>query len=392
MSDQARLYRVALPMRIGFDHPARRRSTSDSLLLSLTVDGVTGLGECAPRSYVTGETTDTVTEALRRVPMDRFMARLRATAPEQLLDMLRVRGFESVFGMDTWPAGGNNLVCLLETAVLDLTGRRLGVAVGQLVSAAPELPAAAVSQVLDLSLGVEEFLDTRGPFHFVKIKASDDIGRDVRTVTAIRRRLGPAVPVLVDANMSWTPATAVANARRLRACGVDHLEEPLPPRSWDDLRNLRRMTGIQVMLDESVCTLDDVHRAVDREACDAVNVRVAKNGGLLNCVRVIEYTRACGLRFQIGVQVAETGPLINASRMLALRSADAMTVEAGQSDRFFAEMIVSPRPLVDRRTNTIAPIPSPGFGLRLNANAAPWAALAWASGGWQPVLPEETLR
>ncbi|MFI1357702.1 mandelate racemase/muconate lactonizing enzyme family protein [Streptomyces sp. NPDC020898] len=391
MGSEARLYRVALPMRIGFDHPAARRRTSDSLVLRLTIDDATGIGECAPRSYVTGETTDTVTEALQHVPLHALFGRLRTTPPADLAAQLRTDGFEStfpeLFAHTLGTAPGTNLVCLLETAVLDLLCRQLSVSVGELVAPGiPVLPSLPVSQVLDLSIGVEEFLDTRGPFHFVKVKASDDIERDVRTVGAIRHRLGADVPVMVDANMSWAPETAVPYARRLREAGVDLVEEPLPRRSWADLRALRRATGVRVLLDESVCTAADARAAVAAEACDAVNVRVSKNGGLLASARLIEYARSQGLGFQIGVQVAETGPLINASRALALRSPDALTVEAGQSDRFFADTdaIVSPRPLVDRVTNTIAPVEGPGFGLVLTEQAARWTALTWTDHGWQP--------
>jgi len=393
VASEARLYRVALPMRIGFDHPAARRRTSDSLVLRLTVDDVTGIGECAPRSYVTGETTDSVTEALQRVPLHALFGRLRTTPPADLADQLRADGFESafpeLFAHTLGTAPGTNLVCLLETAVLDLLCRQLAIPVGELLSpGTPELASVPVSQVLDLSIGVEEFLDTRGPFHFVKVKASDDIERDIRTVGAIRHRLGADVPVMVDANMSWRPETAVPYAHRLREAGVDLVEEPLPRRSWADLRALRRATGVRVLLDESVCTAADARAAVAAGACDAVNVRVSKNGGLLASARLVEYARAEGLGFQIGVQVAETGPLINASRVLALRSADAVAVEGGQSDRFFAEAdaIVAPWPVVDRRTNTIGPVEGVGFGLRLTGRASHWTALTWTdSRSWLSV-------
>ncbi|MFD7164275.1 enolase C-terminal domain-like protein [Streptomyces violascens] len=383
---RATLYRVELPMAVGFDHPARRRSASDSLLLRLEIDGTTGLGECAPRAYVTGETTDSVTSALQNVPLDGVFSRLRAAEPAELLARLREEGVATTFGV----RGTGNLLCLLETALLDLLGRRLGLDGRELVpgKGMPTAHPAAlpVSQVLDLSLDVEEFLDTRGPFHFVKIKAADDIRRDVATVTAIRARLGDRVPVMVDANMSWSAEEAPGHLAALYEAGADLVEEPLAKGAWTELARLRAGPGPRIMLDESVCTLQDARRAVESEACDAFNIRVAKNGGPVTAARVIDLARSAGLSFQIGVQVAEVGPLINAGRALAFSHRDALTVEAGQSDRFFPEMVVSPRPAVDRSANTVLPAPGPGFGLDLNSRAEIWARARYTQGAaaWQP--------
>jgi L-alanine-DL-glutamate epimerase-like enolase superfamily enzyme len=328
-----------------------------------------------------------VTGALCQVPLNEIFARLRSTEPAALLAELRRAGFAETFGV----RGGGNLLCLLETALLDLLGVRLGLGGERLVpdEGAPAARPAVlpVSQVLDLSLDVEEFLDTRGPFHFVKIKAADDIARDVRTVTAIRARLGDAVPVMVDANMSWSPDEAHGHLAALRDAGADLVEEPLAKGSWADLARLRAGGGLGIMLDESVCTLDDARTAVESGACDAFNVRVAKNGGPVTAARMIGLARRGGLAFQIGVQVAEVGPLINAGRALAFAHSDALTVEAGQSDRFFPEMVVSPRPAVCRTTNTITPAAGPGFGLDLNEHAAVWAVSRRTGNdpAWRPV-------
>ncbi|MFG2996887.1 mandelate racemase/muconate lactonizing enzyme family protein [Streptomyces sp. NPDC048340] len=393
---EALLHHVTQPMRTGFDHPAARRRSSDSLLLRLSVDGHHGTGECAPRPYVTGETSRSVRAALELVDLGPLFARLRTTDPAELLGALHAAGFEQTFGI----TGGNNLLCLLETAVLDLLGRRLGTPAGALLPGRAGTtdgttggvgPAALpVSQVLDLGTDPQEFLDTRGPFHFVKIKASEDPARDVRTVAAVRDRLGESVPVMVDANMSWTPDTAAGLVGRLRDAGADLFEEPLPQRSWADLRELRRATGATVMLDESLSGPADAHTALRSGACDAFNVRVSKCGGLLCSARVVDFAREHGIAFQIGVQVAEVGPLINAGRALAFANPDALTVEAGQSDRFFDRMVVSPRPAVDRTANTISPVETPGFGLELDPSAGPYAVLAFTEGNrlWHPPTPD----
>ncbi|MER6285414.1 enolase C-terminal domain-like protein [Streptomyces sviceus] len=371
---RARLYHVELPMRTPFDHPAARRRTSDSLVLSLSADGVTGLGECAPRSYVTGETTASVRGALEQTDLGALFARLTGRPAGETLGLLHRDGLARAFGVD----GSNNLLCLLETAVLDWLGRRLGAGARDLLPPGPVAGAGSparlpVSQVLDLSLDVEEFLATRGPFHFVKIKASDDVEHDARTVRTLRDKLGDDVPVMVDANMSWTPADAVGHARRLREAGVDYVEEPLPKGSWEALRTLRRDGGVRVMLDESVCTARDARRAVESGACDAFNIRVSKNGGPLPAAGLVAYARENGIRFQFGVQVAEVGPLINAGRALAFAHPDALTVEAGQSDRFFPQMIVAPPPAVDRDTNTLRPAGGTGWGMDLTGHAERWA-------------------
>ncbi|MFI9630547.1 enolase C-terminal domain-like protein [Streptomyces sp. NPDC052042] len=392
----AELYRVELPMAVGFDHPARKRSVSDSLVLSLEVAGLSGIGECAPRQYVTGETSAHVAHALRALPLEVIAASVRDTDPALLLARLLREGAAALYSLP----GGNNLHCLVETALLDLLGKHLSLPARDLVPA-PDGPdgtaavtssALPVSQVLDLSLDVEEFLDTRGPFHFVKTKASHDIARDVRTVTAIRARLGDRVPVLVDANMSWTPEQAVGHTRALREAGATFVEEPLAKGAWEQLARLRAEGGLPIMLDESVCTLDDARAALAHGACDAFNIRVAKNGGPVAAARLAGFAREHGFGFQIGVQVAEVGPLITAGRTLAFRNPDALTVEGGQSDRFFPDMIVSPQPAVDRDTNTVADVVGHGFGLELNHRAAPWAEARRTEGdpAWHPVAPAAT--
>ncbi|WP_369196618.1 enolase C-terminal domain-like protein [Streptomyces djakartensis] len=367
---RARLYHVRLPMRTPFDHPAARRRSSDSLVLRLSADGTDGIGECAPRSYVTGETTASVRTALGQVDLGALSGLLTGRPPEETLGLLHRDGFARTFGVD----GGNNLLCLLETAVLDWLGRRTGTGARALLPGTSPGPATLpVSQVLDLSLDAEEFLAGRGPFHFVKIKASDDIERDARTVRTIRDKLGDGVPIMVDANMSWTPADCVGHARRLGEAGADWVEEPLPRKSWQALRRLRREGGVRIMLDESVCTARDARAAVESGACDAFNIRVSKNGGPLPAARLVARARQHGLGFQFGVQVAEVGPLINAGRALAFGHPEALTVEAGQSDRFFPEMIVAPPPAVDRHTNTLSPAGGTGWGMDLAPYAERWA-------------------
>lgn len=368
-----RLYHVRLPMRVAFDHAAASRRTSDSVILALTLDGVTGLGECAPRAYVTGETSPEVIAAVAGLDRDALAALLRRDAAA-IVDEAALPDLGERLGV----GGGNNTRCLLETALIDYVCRRDALTIADLIGERgdrglnPMTPVSPfwpdhlpISSVLDLSIDTATFLRQRGPFHFVKTKASGDLDRDIAQTRALRDGLGPDVPIMIDANMGWSPDEAAHIVNALRAAGATLFEEPLPRGAFGDLRRLRRDTGATIMLDETVTSLADLRTAVETEACDAVNIRVAKCGGLLASAAMIDAARAYGIAYQIGVQVAETGPLIAASRHLAFLHPDHMALEAGQSDRFFTAMVVSPPPVVDRRSNRIGRPPGPGFGMIL---------------------------
>ena len=55
------IYHIRIPFKISFGHAAARHTCSDSVVVRLLAnDGTVGLGESAPREYVTGETAESV--------------------------------------------------------------------------------------------------------------------------------------------------------------------------------------------------------------------------------------------------------------------------------------------------------------------------------------------
>ncbi|BFO10899.1 hypothetical protein GGER_34090 [Serratia rubidaea] len=124
---EVRIYHVQLPMRVEFGHPAATRRVSDSVVLELDIEGEVGLGECAPRSYVTGETCGSVCEALRQLPFGRIIDRLLSESPQELFNCIRRQGIEAVFDF----TAANNVVCIIELAVLDWIGKRTKSSLGK---------------------------------------------------------------------------------------------------------------------------------------------------------------------------------------------------------------------------------------------------------------------
>ena len=365
----AALYHVTLPMSVSFDHLAKSRRTSDSIVLQLTVDGVSGLGECAPRPYVTGESCASVIDAAQSADLSRLASVMMLADGRETLGRLRDIGLEALTGI----GGGNNLICLFELALIDFLCRRDRIGMMEALTGGqrpqPTGETLPISQVKDLSTDVETFLAEQGPFHFVKIKSANRAQDDIDAVTAIRKALGPATPICVDANMSWTLIQAEERIPALMKHGAAWFEEPLAKGDYFEAAALRSKTGARIMLDESLASMADAKAAVSHAACDAFNIRVSKCGGLTSSTALIDFARDNGLAYQIGVQVAEVGPLVCASRHLSFLAPDPITLEAGQSDRFFDTHIVTPFPMPDRSANRIRYPGGSGLGLRLTETA-----------------------
>jgi muconate cycloisomerase len=71
------------------------------------------------------------------------------------------------------------------------------------------------------------------------------------------------------------------------------------------------------MADESVLTAEDVKRSAKEKTFGMINIRLAKNGGLLKALELAETAEKLGIRYMSGCHVGETGILSAAGRAAA---------------------------------------------------------------------------
>jgi muconate cycloisomerase len=305
-------YVVRLPFRFTYRHALAERRENHSVLVRLRLDaGPAGWGEGLPRSYLTGETVESVLASLRAWwPQLREVA---AVAPGSILDALGplYRRADAARQTAAYTA--------LELAALDAVGRATGQPVRRFIAA--ESPPRRVvhftgplgggslprTRRLALLLRLLRYRDVK-----LKVGAADDADR----LAAIRAALGPRADLRVDANAAWDLPTALQRAEALRAAGVSSLEQPLPAAELEAAARLQRESGLPLMADESLCTRADADALVEAGACRLFNLRLAKCGGISGCLALRERARAAGLDCQLGVLVGETGILAAAEREL----------------------------------------------------------------------------
>lgn len=146
------------------------------------------------------------------------------------------------------------------------------------------------------------------------------LGRDADTagIEAVRRTL-PTARIVVDANGSWDEATYMRVAPTLAELGVELLEQPLPPGLDHLLVELPR--PVPLCADESAAgspALGDLSPAYS-----AVNIKIAKFGGLSGALVAALEARARGLDIMLGCSV---------STSLAIAPMQVLTPLAGYAD------------------------------------------------------------
>jgi muconate cycloisomerase len=350
-----RLHRIQIPFKAAVEHARRGRTGTDAVIVALReAGGLEGFGEILPRDYVTGETVEAVLDGLGPAMGARFVGQ-RFSTREEVVHHLRRE-------LDL---AGRNLAtfCGFELALLDLAGKALGFALGDVLGGVegPALPGGVVigfevkTPALPRSCAV---LRLGGKRHIkVKVGLPDDRERLAIISDALK------VPLRLDANGAWpSAAEAVPALLAFRGVPIASIEQPLPPGDLEGARRVREETGLPVMADEAVCTLEDADRLIAARAADLFNIRPGKCGGVLGSLRLVERARAGGVRCHLGTLVGETGLLTRAAEIFGrfVPGFDCLDGKGQNALLLRADVLENARDAVD------APVRAPGLGVRVS--------------------------
>ncbi len=336
-------YHVRIPLRKPVRHASHVRTDTESLLIRCRLDdGRVGWGEGLPREYVTGETIDTAWNMLQATDIRGQLAGHWASSSDAIAALDRFQLARPT--VDDRDCYGNSVRCALELSVLDAVCRVEGRPLSNVTALVPETIAiraehhqvryCAVFTAMSVFAQITRALKLRFyKFQGAKVKTGVEGVDDQAMLRRLRFLLGRQFDLRIDANEAWTCANLQAKLAPLLPLGITSVEQPVPHEQVDGLAQLRGRVGVPLMLDESLCSLVDARRAIERGTCDLFNIRLSKCGGFLNSLRLAALAHQAGLRYQLGCQVGETGILSAAGRHFATSVANIRFLE-GSYDRF----------------------------------------------------------
>lgn len=372
------MFHVDVPLKRRIRHASHERTTSDNLVVKVTLDdGQIGYGEGVPRPYVTGETIESTFQTLATIDLARHVGNSRDYADVvKRLETLRFPETEA----DPRGMLGNAARCAFELAVLDAYGRRFGASLHQAISLVNEpglrcrrAPARVrYSGAITAESGRRERIAAWKlwlyGFSQTKLKVGVAGQDDPRRLATLRRILGRKMDLRIDANEAWGASELLERVAPLLPARPSALEQPVPHAEVDRLAELRPHLGVPVMLDESLCGYPDALRAVERKTADILNVRLSKCGGIIPSLRIIALAQRSGLGVQLGCHPGETGLLSAAGRHVASLVEGLSYVEGSYDRHVLAENLIA-EDITFRYGGWAPPLAGAGLGVTVEPEA-----------------------
>lgn len=306
---KARVYALSIPFKMTFAHARASRSACDSLILEIDDGTFRGYGEAILREYVNGPEAKTadlqsIAERLKKV-----LEAVKHSA-SGVVDSEVLR--RAVLQLP-WRKGELPLVSAVESAFLDLLCKREKKDVYEILGLKPlrrELVYGGVVPLLPgkaAAMMVQRYL--QHDIQYLRLKLSESLEQNRQLLSVVRDVTGVGFDVRVDVNCGWDLDTAAAHLDLLDEYGIRLVEEPLGPNREGMLELRRRAQGrdIAFVADESAVTFQDVEGIIADGSFSMLNIRLAKNGGILRSLTIADMADRAGLRYQLGAHVGETG-------------------------------------------------------------------------------------
>ena len=213
-----------------------------------------------------------------------------------------VRQFEAVHAaMNRTVRGYPYAKAAVEVSLMDAVARSFGVPVYQLLGGRfrDKVQLAHSIGLMEIEDAVAEAVQVVNEgITTLKIKIGVEVERDVKLVREVRRAIGEAPRIRVDANQGYkTWREAVSAIRRMTEIGISYAEQPV-----DGIRAMAEVSArcdVPIMADESAWTERDVTAIALAGAAQYLSVYYTKPGGLWKAKRLLTVAGAFGMQCDI---------------------------------------------------------------------------------------------
>lgn len=250
----------------------------------------------------------------------------------------------------------------IEGAIWDLYAKRQGVSLAKCIGGEK------TSIDVGISIGIQpstkdllQVIEKAVSDGYKRIKIKVKRGMDIVPLQEVRK-IFPDIPLMVDANSAYT-LNDLEHLKRFDEFQLMMIEQPLGHDDILEHAKLQKEIQTPICLDESIYSLKDVQTAVELNACQIINVKVSRVGGISEVRRINKYCREqkvplwCGGMLDAGVGRAHNIAITTLSQFV-------LPGDTSSSSRYWHEDIIEPE--VTMNHGEIAVPEKAGIGYEIN--------------------------
>ena len=288
---QVGLYKLLIPLKEPFIISLGTILNAENLVVLIHTDqGITGFGECSPFMSINGESVDTC------FVVGQYFAKLFTGKNALAIE-------ERIAEMDKLIYANNSIKSAFDMALYDISAQHAGMPLYQFLGGENKK-----SIVTDYTVSIGDpdkmaadakKIKEQG-YPAIKIKLGKHGPTDVLRIKAIREAVGNELPLRIDANQGWSVEEAITTLKELAQFGIQHCEEPIPRWAFLELPTVKKESPIPIMCDESCGDHHDAARLIQLDACDQLNIKLGKSGGIFKALKMVRTAEAANVHLQVG--------------------------------------------------------------------------------------------
>ncbi len=312
-----RLAKLCVPLVTPFKTALRTVTKIDDIILLIETDtGNIGYGEAPATAVITGDTHGSIIDALRVHIMPALMG-------------MEVGNIDAMTtAIQSAIVHNTNAKAAAEIAVYDLQAQAQNKPLYKLLGGGKK----RLSTDLTISVGSidkmvsDSLLALQQGYKTLKIKVGKDIEMDIKRIKAIFKQTNGKAKLILDANQGWSAKNTVNAIQKLENAGVklDLVEQPVKADDIDGMDFVTKGVNTPVMADESAFNAAQVTELLQRGACDIINIKLMKTGGISNAIEIANIAKSYGAQCMIGCML-ETSISVSAAAHFAVSRSDIIT-------------------------------------------------------------------
>ncbi|HAM1073348.1 TPA: o-succinylbenzoate synthase [Listeria monocytogenes] len=351
---EARLIHAELPLIAPFKTSYGELNSKDFYIIELVnEEGIRGYGELEafPLPDYTEETLGTAISIIKQHLLP-------------ILAQKEIRTPEEVNQMFSWIQGNEMAKAAVELAVWDAFAKNEKLSLAKMIGAKKDSITVGVSIGVQHSAEalvqlVSQYMDEG--YERVKLKIAPK--KDIQFVKAVREKF-PNLSLMADANSAYNREDFLL-LKELDHFNLEMIEQPFGTKDFVEHAWLQKKLKTRICLDENIRSLDDLKQAHMLGSCQAVNLKLARVGGMSEALKIARYCSDnnllvwCGGMLEAGIGRAH-------NIALAARAEFTFPGDISASNRYFNEDIVSPAFVLNQGKLTVPTGQGVGVALDLD--------------------------